>query len=114
MRAVASAAIPGIGALGSLVSCVLPRHRYIACSEYFSARRVWTYVPSDAPQYRNGNTANLASSSLGCALTIALAFYLRRENAKRQRGDLDHLIEGKSPKEVEQLGYRHPGFRYQI
>ncbi|KAH6884647.1 major facilitator superfamily domain-containing protein [Coprinopsis sp. MPI-PUGE-AT-0042] len=95
MRAVASAAIPGIGALGSLLS-------------------IWTYVPTDAPQYRNGNTANLASSSLGCALTIGLAFYLRRENAKRQRGELDHVLEGKSADEVEQLGYRNPDFRYQI
>ncbi|KAH6910516.1 hypothetical protein BKA70DRAFT_1424178 [Coprinopsis sp. MPI-PUGE-AT-0042] len=95
MRAVASAAIPGIGALGSLLS-------------------IWTYVPTGAPQYRNRNTANLASSSLGCALTIGLAFYLRRENAKRLRGELDHVLEGKSADEVEQLGYRHPDFRCQL
>jgi hypothetical protein len=37
--------------------------------------------------------------------------YLRWENKKRERGDRDHrLVEGK----VEDLGNRHPAFRYTL
>ncbi|TFK29612.1 MFS general substrate transporter [Coprinopsis marcescibilis] len=95
MRAVASAAIPGIGAIGALIS-------------------VWTYVPADAPNYYRGNSANLATSSTICILSLGLAFYLHRENQKRARGERDYRLENKTPEELEQLGCRHPQFKYQI
>jgi len=40
--------------------------------------------------------------------------YARWENAKRARGERNYRLEGKSQEEIEQLGYRHPDFRYQI
>ena len=39
---------------------------------------------------------------------------LRRENARRVRGDRDHWIEGKTPKEIEELGDRRPNFLYTV
>ncbi|KAK0466946.1 MFS general substrate transporter [Desarmillaria tabescens] len=95
IRAVATAIIPGIGALGSVIA-------------------VWTYLPSDAPNYHKGNTLNLATSSTACVLVVIGALYIRWENAKRERGERDYRLEGKSAEEIEQLGYLDPRFRYQV
>ncbi|KAG2011917.1 high-affinity nicotinic acid transporter [Coprinopsis cinerea AmutBmut pab1-1] len=95
MRAVVSATIPGIGALGAVVS-------------------VWTYISTDAPNYYRGNSANLGTTTATCIMSALLALYLHRENKKRERGERDHILEGKSQEELEQLGCRHPEFRYQL
>ncbi|KAH6915822.1 major facilitator superfamily domain-containing protein [Coprinopsis sp. MPI-PUGE-AT-0042] len=95
MRAVVSGAIPGIGAIGAVVS-------------------VWTYVPNDAPNYYRGNGINLGTTTTTCVLTCLLALYLTWENKKRARGERNHRLEGKTQEELEQLGCRHPEFRFQI
>ncbi|KAK3382711.1 major facilitator superfamily domain-containing protein [Lasiosphaeria ovina] len=45
-----------------------------------------------------------------CLMTILL----RRENAKRRRGERDHWITGLSNKEIEMLGDRRPDFLYTL
>ncbi|RDB15353.1 putative transporter C11D3.18C [Hypsizygus marmoreus] len=94
VRAVATALIPGIGAFGSIIA-------------------VWTYLPNDAPNYHNGNSLNLSTSSAIFTLAIAGLVYLRWENAQRDRGRRNYRLNGKSYEEIEQLGYLHPNFRYQ-
>ncbi|KAF8075137.1 MFS general substrate transporter [Lyophyllum atratum] len=94
IRAVATALIPGVGALGSVIS-------------------VWTYLPADAPNYHNGNSLNLSTSCGICVLTVVGYLYLRGENAKRDQGLRDHRLQGKTASEIEQLGYLHPDYRYQ-
>lgn len=74
----------------------------------------WTYLPSDAPDYHKGNSLNLGTTSAACLLIVAVAMYIRWENAKRDRGERDYRLEGKTVKELEELGYRHPQFRYQL
>ncbi|KAJ7180789.1 MFS general substrate transporter [Mycena filopes] len=95
IRAVTSAIIPGFGALGSVIA-------------------VWTYLPTDAPNYHKGNSLNLGTTSAICVLTVVAAVYIRWENAKRAGGERDYRFEGKTAKELEELGYRHPHFRYQL
>ncbi|KAF5319115.1 hypothetical protein D9611_014104 [Ephemerocybe angulata] len=95
MRAVVTAAIPGIGAFGAVMA-------------------VWTYAPSDAPDYRKGNLANLSACSAIFVIVSLTALYIAWENRKRARGERDHRLEGLSEKETMRLGYRHPRFRYQI
>ncbi|KAJ3533964.1 hypothetical protein NMY22_g7119 [Coprinellus aureogranulatus] len=95
MRAVVTGAIPGFGAVGSIMA-------------------VWTYIYTDAPEYRRGNLGNLATMSLMAVIIILTAVYLRWENAKRERGERDYRLEGKTEEEVKNMGYRHPQFRYQI
>ncbi|RDB15354.1 hypothetical protein Hypma_004653 [Hypsizygus marmoreus] len=95
VRAATTAVIPCIGGLGAIIA-------------------VWTYIPSDAPDYYNGNSLNLATSSAVCCLAVIGALYVRWENGKRERGERDHRLEGKSREEIEQLGSLHPSFRYQI
>jgi len=95
MRAVVSAAIPGIGSLGSIIA-------------------MWLYVPSDAPDFRRGNVLNLVSGVILLVMTIWGYLYLKHENGKRDRGKRDDMLLGKSEEEIQSMGYRHPNFRYQI
>ncbi|KAG7094124.1 hypothetical protein E1B28_007736 [Marasmius oreades] len=95
VRAVATAFIPGIGAFGSIIA-------------------VWTYLPIDAPDFHNGNSLNLATSSLACLFVLVLVVHLRRENWKRERGERDYRLVGKTAREIEELGHLHPEFRYQV
>ncbi|EPQ59892.1 MFS general substrate transporter [Gloeophyllum trabeum ATCC 11539] len=94
VRAVTTAIIPGIGALGSIIA-------------------VWTYLPSDAPDYHEGNSLNLATSSAVCVLALIGVLYIKYENQKRASGARDYRLEGLTQQELEELGYLHPSFRYQ-
>ncbi|KAJ3533624.1 hypothetical protein NMY22_g7259 [Coprinellus aureogranulatus] len=101
MRATVSAAVCGIGALGSVIA-------------------MWTYLPSDAPDYKTGNSIVLGAVTCTLLVAIFLALYIRWENGKRDDGHRDHRIEGKNEdseagrQELENMGYKHPRFRYQI
>ncbi|KAJ3563381.1 hypothetical protein NP233_g8976 [Leucocoprinus birnbaumii] len=95
MRAVATATIPAIGALGSIIA-------------------VWTYLPNDAPNYHIGNTLNLVAAVFVIAFTLLGMLYLHLENRKRDRGERNYRLEGKTEKQIRDLGYRHPNFRYQL
>uniref|UniRef100_A0A8H8CIL2 Major facilitator superfamily (MFS) profile domain-containing protein n=1 Tax=Psilocybe cubensis TaxID=181762 RepID=A0A8H8CIL2_PSICU len=95
MRAVTTAVIPGFGQLGSVIA-------------------VWTYLPTDAPDFHKGNTLNLITSVISCVITALGGVYILWENRKRDRGERDGRLEGKSQHEIEQLGYLHPEFRYQL
>ena len=79
-----------------------------------SRYRVWTYLPADAPKYHKGNSINLATSSLAFVLMVFAGLYVRWENEKRERGERDHRLEGKTAEEIQNLGYLHPRFRYQM
>lgn len=71
------------------------------------------YRQQDRPRYFVGHgvvLAYLILFLLGGSISTHLA--LRRENAKRRRGDRDSWIEGKNEKEIELLGDRRPDFLY--
>jgi len=95
MRAVTTAVVSGFGQLGSIIA-------------------VWTYIPTDAPDYHHGNTLNLATSVTVCFITVLGGLYILWENGKRSRGERDDRLIGKTQEEIEQLGYLHPKFRYQL
>lgn len=104
----------GIGTFGSLIAWVDWYLRLYSISIIYSTHaRVWTYIPTDAPNYHNGNSLNLATSCAASTLTFILFLFFRWENGKRDRGERDYRLEGKTSEEIEQLGYLHPGFRYQ-
>ncbi|KAJ4297385.1 hypothetical protein N0V88_004304 [Collariella sp. IMI 366227] len=44
--------------------------------------------------------------------SVLMTILLRRENAKRRRGERDHWVEGLTEKEIELLGDRRPDFIY--
>ena len=46
--------------------------------------------------------------------SIVNTLLLRRENARRRRGERDHWIEGKTEREIEMLGDKRPDFVYVV
>jgi len=57
---------------------------------------------------------NLTAAIVVIAMCSVGMLYLRHENNKRDRGERDYRLEGKTVEEIRDLGYKHPGFRYQL
>lgn len=72
----------------------------------------WSFLPFDAPNYHIGNGLNLATSSTILVLMTALIFWMKMDNKKRDQVDVDAKLAGLSEKQVEDLDWKHPGFRW--
>ncbi|KAI5476423.1 MFS transporter [Pseudohyphozyma bogoriensis] len=72
----------------------------------------WTFLPSDAPNYKRGNSTNLGTGSAIFVLCVGLWCWHIYQNKRKDAGKDDHMLEGKTPAEIEHLGRHHPGFRY--
>lgn len=72
----------------------------------------WSFLPSDKPNYHIGNGLNLATSSTIFILVLSLMFWMKMDNKKRDQVDVDAKLAGLSEKQVEDLDWKHPGFRW--
>lgn len=65
------------------------------------------------PRYLQGHGIVLAYLTLFlCGGSILMTTLLRRENAKRRRGERDDWVQGLNPREIEALGDKRPDFIY--
>ncbi|PLB49306.1 MFS general substrate transporter [Aspergillus steynii IBT 23096] len=72
----------------------------------------WSYMAKDAPLYHVGNGLNLAAASATLLVAIALLLYMTWDNRRREKRDVRAELDGLSQKEVEDLDWWHPGFRW--
>ncbi|KAM3415155.1 hypothetical protein BST61_g10279 [Cercospora zeina] len=74
----------------------------------------WAFLPFDGPNYPIGNGLNLATSSTVLILSIALWFWIRWDNGKREREHRvpEQELEGLGRREIEDLDWKHPAFRW--
>ncbi|KAJ9662469.1 hypothetical protein H2198_001358 [Neophaeococcomyces mojaviensis] len=72
----------------------------------------WSFLPFDGPNYRIGNGLNLATSTTILILSIFLTFWMKWDNKRREKVDIDAKLAGLSQQQVEDLDWRHPGFRW--
>lgn len=72
----------------------------------------WAFLPFDGPNYHIGNGLNLATSSLILVLSILLLGWMLRDNKKRSLIDVDAALEGKSVKQIQDMDWKHPSFRW--
>lgn len=72
----------------------------------------WSFLPSDAPNYHVGNGLNLSTSAVSLFIAIALEFWMRYDNKRREVADFDSAVAGKSEKEIQDMDWKHPGFRW--
>ncbi|TKX26478.1 MFS transporter-like protein 17 [Elsinoe australis] len=93
IRAVAGGYIVSVGTLGAIVA-------------------TWTYLPSDGPDYPIGHSINLGAQCFALFLALFGIAYIIWENRQRALGKRDHRLQGLSEAEANDLGYRHPEFRY--
>ena len=73
------------------------------------------YQAKDSPRYKPGHGVVLGYETLFLLGGSLLQYFLlKRENAKRRRGERDSWIEGKSQAEIEKLGDKRPDFIYTL
>lgn len=72
----------------------------------------WTFLPFDSPNYHIGNGLNLATSSVVLITSILLLFYMKADNSRREKKDIDAELEGLDQKQIQDLDWQHPGFKW--
>jgi sugar phosphate permease len=75
----------------------------------------WSFLPTDRPDYHIGNGLNLATSSTIFLTSIALLVWMKWNNKLREAKSLDEVdveLSGLTREQVQDLDWRHPGFRW--
>ncbi|EXJ86731.1 hypothetical protein A1O3_03685 [Capronia epimyces CBS 606.96] len=72
----------------------------------------WSFLPFDGPNYHIGNGLNLATSSTIFIGSVVLHFWMSADNKRRATKDVDAELDGLSVKQVQDLDWRHPAFRW--
>ena len=72
----------------------------------------WAFVPSDGPRYPIGNGLNLATASTILVLGTLALFWMYWDNRQRSARSPEEELAGMSQAEIEDLDWRHPGFRW--
>lgn len=72
----------------------------------------WSFLPPDAPNYPIGNGLNLGTSSTILICSILLYFYMKADNRNREKKDVDEELSGLTSQQVQDLDWKHPGFKW--
>lgn len=72
----------------------------------------WAFLPFDGPNFPIGNGLNLAAQSAVLISGLALGFWMSMDNKKRAQVDVHAKIQGLGQKQVADLDWRHPGFKW--
>ncbi|KAL0059967.1 hypothetical protein AAF712_013263 [Marasmius tenuissimus] len=72
----------------------------------------WSFLPFDSPDFKIGNGLNLATSSTILIGSVALWMWMLRDNRRREGRDVKRELEGLDQKKIEDLDWKHPGFRW--
>ncbi|CAJ2505513.1 Uu.00g129070.m01.CDS01 [Anthostomella pinea] len=72
----------------------------------------WSYLSWDGPDYPIGNGLNLAASSLILILATAGLLWMKWDNKRRDKLDVDEKLRGLTPEQVGSLEWKHPGWRW--
>jgi hypothetical protein len=76
----------------------------------------WTYIPWDAPGYEIGHGMNLACAVAWTLLAIGAGLWMKYDNKKRdgREAGAHEALAGMSRKEVQDLEWKHPAWRWKI
>lgn len=72
----------------------------------------WTWLASDSPKYRIGHSINLTINSLSLIISVALLWWMKWDNKRRDNKDPEEELAGMTSEEIEDLDWKHPGFRW--
>ncbi|KAF2807074.1 MFS general substrate transporter [Mytilinidion resinicola] len=72
----------------------------------------WSFLPFDGPDYHIGNGLNFATMTMILVLSILMLLWMVMDNKKREGRDVDAELEGLSNLQVQELDWKHPGFRW--
>jgi MFS family permease len=74
----------------------------------------WSYLDFDKPHYRIGNGLNLGTSSMILVVAGLMMVWMERSNKRRETKDVDAELAGLTQKQIQDLDWRHPGFRWRL
>lgn len=74
----------------------------------------WSFLPSDGPNFPIGNGLNFAASSTISLMSIALLLWLLSDNKKRSTKDLDQELVGLTTKQIQDLEWKNPAFKWKL
>ncbi|KAG5917813.1 hypothetical protein E4U53_004153 [Claviceps sorghi] len=72
----------------------------------------WSFLPWDAPDYHIGNGLNLATTSTSLIVAIIMWLWMKRDNRRRAARDVSAELAALSAKEIDDLDWKHPVFRW--
>ena len=72
----------------------------------------WSFLQFDGPDYHIGNGLNLATSSMCLILSALLWMWMKWDNKKRENTDVDAALDGLTQKQVQDLDWRNPAFKW--
>ncbi|KAB8233211.1 putative MFS transporter [Aspergillus alliaceus] len=72
----------------------------------------WSFLPFDAPNYHIGNGLNLATGSLIIILGVSLWLWMKWDNKRREKVDIDQALRGMTQRQIQNLDWRNPAFRW--
>ncbi|KAH7309677.1 major facilitator superfamily domain-containing protein [Stachybotrys elegans] len=72
----------------------------------------WSFTPNDGPNFPIGNGLNLGGAAVIFIVTTTMLWWMKRDNAKRDARDPDAELAGLTDKQIEDLDWKHPGFRW--
>ncbi|CAG8081189.1 unnamed protein product [Penicillium nalgiovense] len=74
----------------------------------------WSFLPFDAPDYPIGNGLNLATGATTLITSVCLLLWSAWDNKRRDRSDNSQKLEGLSARQIEDLEWQHPSFRWRL
>lgn len=74
----------------------------------------WSFLPFDAPNYHIGNGLNLATTTMVLLLSCFGLWFMNWDNKRRELRHVEEELQGLSEQEVEDLDWKHPGFRWRL
>lgn len=74
----------------------------------------WSFLPFDAPNYHIGNGLNLATTTMVLLLSCFGLWFMNWDNKRRDLRHVEEELQGLSEQEVEDLDWKHPGFRWRL
>lgn len=74
----------------------------------------WIFTPKDGPVYPIGNGLDSGTSTTLTILTAVMIFWIRRDNKKRRQVDSGRGLQWMTSKEIQDLDWKHPDFRWKL
>ncbi|PNS15960.1 hypothetical protein CAC42_4361 [Sphaceloma murrayae] len=74
----------------------------------------WSFLSRDGPNFPIGNGLNLATSSTILICSVALLFWMKWDNKKREAKDVDAELSGLTQKEIQDLDWKNPAFKWRL
>jgi hypothetical protein len=72
----------------------------------------WSFLSWDAPNYHIGNGLNLATSSTTLIISSLALLWMWHDNKKREARSIEEELSGLDEKDVQDLDWKHPAFRW--